>query len=424
LGSTQEQNPRAGATAKAYSGIILILLVVYCLQVATPLRLHPDTVVLLSMAESAAQGGGLLYHRQPTVFPPGYPALVALLVKLNLARVWLIIGMNVGFLMAGLLAVRSILYPKFINERSFASGICIFSLLSFVPIKYSAIPLTDPPFFGVAMCCLALMESAAARLTLHKALAGTILVIVAICTRWIGIALIPALLWMVLLRPEVRRYFARSVRTIAAAALFAALLSCSRVACLHHIYAAARFPRCSCRAHDRWLGIGYSRLSPKGTGRDHDQPAFYGFIACDATRGSVCRSGCCRIGVRGSDFAPPAVRAGRCVFRQLCLGDPGVAVLRSEILAARAAALHRICGSSAASTSPTPVLQSDTQSIRRRVCDAGDSRAWFQHVDQLVAFRFRRCLSGLSLGVLRGGILQRIRFDASGSRCITTSARV
>jgi hypothetical protein len=183
------------------------------------------------MAESAAQGGGLLYHRQPTVFPPGYPALVALLVKLNLAHVWLIIGMNVGFLMAGLLAVRSILYPKFINERSFASGICIFSLLSFVPIKYSAIPLTDPPFFGVAMCCLALMESAAARLPLHKALAGTILVIVAICTRWIGIALIPALLWMVLLRPEVRRYFARSVRTIAAAALFAAL-GCLAVAWL------------------------------------------------------------------------------------------------------------------------------------------------------------------------------------------------
>jgi hypothetical protein len=38
---------------KVQAGCILMLIAVYFLQAATPLRLHPDTITLLSVAETA-----------------------------------------------------------------------------------------------------------------------------------------------------------------------------------------------------------------------------------------------------------------------------------------------------------------------------------------------------------------------------------
>jgi hypothetical protein len=211
---------------KAHFGIILVLGALYFVQVLTPLRLHPDTVVLLSVAESAAEGGGFLYHRRPTVFPPGYPALLALLIRLHIAHVWLMVAMNIVFLAIGLVAVRSILYPAFFSEQSSVLNVCIFSLLSFVVIKYSTIPLTDTCFFGVAMCSLAVMNSAALRLTLRNMILSIVLVVISLFIRRIGIALIPPLVWIVFFRPEVRLCILRlPIRMKIAATLLLASLS-------------------------------------------------------------------------------------------------------------------------------------------------------------------------------------------------------
>ena len=81
-----------------YEAVILGLMAGYVAQMFTPLRLHPDTVVLLSMAESSIHGGGFLFHGKATVFPPGYPALMATLLRLNLAHPWVIAGLNLVFL--------------------------------------------------------------------------------------------------------------------------------------------------------------------------------------------------------------------------------------------------------------------------------------------------------------------------------------
>jgi hypothetical protein len=122
---------------QAQLGVILILVAIYFLQVATPLRLHPDTVVLLSVAETVEEGGGYLYHRQLTVFPPGYPTLLAFLIRVDFAHVWVIVGLNVMFVVIGLLAVCYIFrLERFSKAPLF--GVCILSLLSFVFIKYSA----------------------------------------------------------------------------------------------------------------------------------------------------------------------------------------------------------------------------------------------------------------------------------------------
>lgn len=86
--------------------VLLVLVAAYFLQVVTPLRLHFDSIVLLSSAETASRGGGFLFHGQPTVFPPGYPALVAALMRLHIAYVWVLISINIVFVLLGLWALH------------------------------------------------------------------------------------------------------------------------------------------------------------------------------------------------------------------------------------------------------------------------------------------------------------------------------
>lgn len=188
--------------------ILIVLAVGYLAQLASPLRLHPDTVVLLSMADSAAHGGGFLYYGHPTVFPPAYPALVALLLKLHIAHPWVLVGVNFVYLFIGLYAVSRILQQSFFSDSSAVLGVCALCLLSFVVIRHFTMPLTDIGFFGLAMCALAAMESALRSREGHfwfSLMTAVGLVVVAVAQRWIGMALIPALLWTAASHPGVRR---------------------------------------------------------------------------------------------------------------------------------------------------------------------------------------------------------------------------
>jgi hypothetical protein len=186
--------------------VLLALVAAYFLQVVTPLRLHFDSIVLLSSAETAARGGGFLFHGQPTVFPPGYPALLALLMRLHIAYVWVLISINIVFLLIGLLALRFLLHPAILEKQASVSTVCIFTLLSTVVIGDFTIPLTDCCFFGVAMCSLAVMNSAYSRLTARKVALSIALVVISICIRRIGVALIPPLLWMISAQAEARLF--------------------------------------------------------------------------------------------------------------------------------------------------------------------------------------------------------------------------
>ena len=109
---------------------------------------------------------------------------------------------------------------QFFRRQSSVLLILALSLLSFVVVRLAPIPLTDICFFGVAMCCLAAMQSAASRLTVHKVVLSLALLLISIATRRIGIALIPPMLWILLVRPEVRGYLVR----LPAWAKFAAVL--------------------------------------------------------------------------------------------------------------------------------------------------------------------------------------------------------
>jgi len=141
-------------------GVLLLLAICFGLQVFSPLRLNTDAVVLLSMAQSAAHGGGFLDSGQKTVFPPGYPAALAVLMRASLVHSWVIISLNLVLLAGGLVAAYRLLLRDFCENRTVVMTFCSLFLLSFVVIKHSAIALTDVPFVCFAMWCLDAMSEA------------------------------------------------------------------------------------------------------------------------------------------------------------------------------------------------------------------------------------------------------------------------
>jgi hypothetical protein len=153
------------------------------------------------MGESAAHGGDFLDGGHKTVFPPGYPALLAVLLRLSFAHPWVIVGLNLVFLSAGLIATYSLLIREFFEDKSEVLIICSFFLLSYLVVKHFTIPLSDVPFFGLSMCCLATMSHArntdsSARFVIF-AVAAWLSAVAAITLRRVGVALIPPLVFMI-----------------------------------------------------------------------------------------------------------------------------------------------------------------------------------------------------------------------------------
>jgi len=165
------------------------------------------------MGESAAHGNGFLDSGERTVFPPGYPALLAILLKSSVAHSWVIVGMNMAFLSLGLCAVYSLLVREFFQDKAVVLTICSFSLLSYVVVKHCTIPLTDIPFFFFSMCCIAVISLAtttdSTRRFARLAATAWLLAVAAITVRRIGVALFPALAFMHVSTPRFKLLLGR-----------------------------------------------------------------------------------------------------------------------------------------------------------------------------------------------------------------------
>ena len=85
-----------------------MLAALYLVQLASPLRLDTDSASYLRIASSIADGNGT---DPPGVapFPPGYPLLVAGLVRLGLGTSWGVVALNLAFLTVAVAALWVIL---------------------------------------------------------------------------------------------------------------------------------------------------------------------------------------------------------------------------------------------------------------------------------------------------------------------------
>ena len=214
-------------------GLLLLLAICFGLQIFSPLRLNTDAIVLLSVADSAAHGNGFLDDGQKTVFPPGYPALLAVLLRVGLGHSWVIISLNAVLLAVGVFATYRLLIREFFADKVVVLALCSLSLLSYVVVKHFAIPLTDVPFFCFAMCCLA-MISHAKKMSSNRGfviltVAACLFALAAITLRRIGVALVPSLIFMIVCSSQLRSLLVYLRRTKEIVALVFAILSISIV---------------------------------------------------------------------------------------------------------------------------------------------------------------------------------------------------
>lgn len=217
IGSRSQERAVTIANSLRYrfaQGLLALLAICFVLQAFSPLRLNPDAIALLSVGESVAHGRGFFDYGKMTVFPPGYPALLAVLLRAGLAHPWVIVGLNVVFLSVGLLATCSLLIHDFFEDKATVLIICSFFLLSFVVIKHVTLPLTDVPFFACSMCCLALMNQSTKSDSHWRfvilAVTAWLLALAAIAVRRIGVALVPPLVFMIVRSPQFKSLLKRS----------------------------------------------------------------------------------------------------------------------------------------------------------------------------------------------------------------------
>jgi hypothetical protein len=181
------------------AGLALLLVsFAYLVQIASPLRLVGDGVDYLLQASSAADGYGFRVHGEQSMRPPGYPALIFLLVKAGIGKSWAIVALNCLLLGIGCWSSYYVLRSSFGFEAGAAEAICLLTLLSFVMVKHVTYPLSDVCFFGASMPCLLLLlraEADTSRGRYWRLAVAVPLLVFCIELRTIGITLIPAFAW-------------------------------------------------------------------------------------------------------------------------------------------------------------------------------------------------------------------------------------
>ena len=234
---------RARWQLRACAAALALLAAAYLAQIASPLRLTPDAVVYLSMAQSATEGHGFTLHGHTTQYPPGYPAVIFVLDSVGLGTSWALVAANCVLLAVGLAAFYVLLREVFALQRTPALLVCAFTMLSFPFFKHVALPLSDITFFAPAMLCVLVatrLAQASGRKRAAMVALALALAAAATAVRTVGITLVPAVLWAcVAKKPEPGSAAPRvrsAGRTIARVALLLAAAAILGVAASHTAY--------------------------------------------------------------------------------------------------------------------------------------------------------------------------------------------
>ena len=190
--------PGADARLRIATSAAVILFLVYPVQIGGPLRLNTDAVKYLTIADSAAHGQGFVYPGEPPPFPPGYPALLAVLIHFRFATASSFVALNCAMLGIGLLAAYQVGLRGFSFQPWISALLCCFTELSYLYLKHTFTAESETAYFASSMLCLLALTYAEQRrgawswrLWALAALAA----LAAIMLRTVGIALIPVLLW-------------------------------------------------------------------------------------------------------------------------------------------------------------------------------------------------------------------------------------
>lgn len=205
MGSDHEPSASATGPMRMLLPAILVMLgaVSYAPVLLRPLHLEHDSVCYLTQAEAASEGHGFRCAGCPPrhcslAYPPGYPAVLALLMRSELASRPSFIALNLLALLVGLLACYACIRQAFNLDRELAAMAIGLSLLSYPILRFVNNPLSDLLFLSLASSALLAaikLDGAAGRQRVALGVLAMLFTLAAILTRTIGVALLPAILW-------------------------------------------------------------------------------------------------------------------------------------------------------------------------------------------------------------------------------------
>ena len=195
----------------------------YAVAIGSPLRLSPDSLTYLAVADRIPLA--------PTaqIYPPGYPALLRGAEHIGLGNAWGFVVVNLLLLAVGVIAVFFLCRRALDLSPTVAALVCLAVLLARPFTDLTPTLLSDVPSFGGAMVSLAALTTAerrAGRGRLAWLVAGAALAAATISIRVQGIALVPAVVAVAVGRARwaaVGR-LARRHRTVAASIAVASVL--------------------------------------------------------------------------------------------------------------------------------------------------------------------------------------------------------
>jgi hypothetical protein len=177
----------------ALAGASVAIVVPYLITIGGPLRLAPDSVAYLANSLHIAPPP----HHQ--TYPQGYPVLLRLVEHIGLGSAWGFTAVSMALLAVGLtLAYRLCRDPLDLSGAG-ALVVCLAVLLAHPFSQLAPAPLSEIPYFAVAMACLLVLTTAERRSGWPRArlvILAAVLAAVGVTIRVAALALVPPVLFV------------------------------------------------------------------------------------------------------------------------------------------------------------------------------------------------------------------------------------
>lgn len=184
-----------GWTRVGLAGGFALAATPYLIALGSPLRLLPDSVTYLSLAN------GVRVPSSAQVYPPGYPDLLRLAGWIGLGSAWGYVALNLVLLGVAVFAVYRMCRGSLGLTAERAAFVCLAVLLVHTISQLAPAVMSDVPYFGVAMVSLLLLCSAERESGRRRAVRlglGACVAAAAVSIRLEGLALVPALIFVAL----------------------------------------------------------------------------------------------------------------------------------------------------------------------------------------------------------------------------------
>ena len=242
-GGNLESSCKSGNISVTVKLALAALLILYAIQLHSPLRLNTDAVVILKLTATLTDGQPYLLNGSRPIYPIGVPLTYSLMERAGVAN-------SFGFALFNLVCICLAAYATWIigvglgMRPNMRTGIILVSFSSFVLIKHSVIPLTDIPYLTTSLMCCAMLEIYPKKRSGQKML---VLLLAIIClagsifARRVGVALIPAVLYAIWLDARQSgllktRRFGATARIIIGAGAAAVIAGAAAIALRHLLY--------------------------------------------------------------------------------------------------------------------------------------------------------------------------------------------